>query len=62
MKYLLIIPILMTLYVDPGFADNHYCQEVWAELQAAVNRGHLTQKQAASIYGRCDITLFTDKD
>ena len=52
----------MTLYVDPGFADNHYCQEVWAELQAAVNRGHITQKQAASIYGRCDITLFTDKD
>ena len=51
---------LLLLTSTPTFADDHYCDEIWAELQAAVREGLITYREAASIRGRCPSSNFKD--
>ena len=59
MKLLLILTLLLPI-ASPVQADNHYCEEIWAVMQDAIREGTLTYKEAASIYGRCNIDKFRD--
>lgn len=55
----LLIALLLLLNA-PAFAENHYCDEIWAELQTAVREGLITYREAATIQGKCYSVDFKD--
>ena len=55
----LLIALLLLLNT-PAFAENHYCDEIWAELQTAVREGLITYREAATIQGKCYSVDFKD--
>lgn len=59
MKLLLILTLLLPI-ASPVQANDHYCDEIWAVMQDAVREGTLTYKEAASIYGRCNVDQFSE--
>ena len=57
MKLLIALLLLLS---TPAFADDHYCDEIWAELQTAVREGLITYREAATIQGKCPSVDFKD--